>query len=159
MGDSKLYPPQDPMELGGWYTRHVVAMTTEKLHDKADIAEQLAWRDKRIEELEAQIAKAQEAPAQAGGEAIPDPAIGLAEHWHDCDKMAPAPVTAALAQAVLRLSKRPAERGEAKWQMAEAGFDYVDGLCTPTITLAFKTGDFDARDRCLAALAAQKERP
>lgn len=43
-----VYPPQDPMELderGGHYARHVEAMTREGLHSKAEIAEQLAWRD------------------------------------------------------------------------------------------------------------------
>jgi len=33
-----------------------------------------------------------------------DPAIGLAEHWKDCEHSAPADVTAALAKAVIRIS-------------------------------------------------------
>jgi hypothetical protein len=51
----KLYPPlqwddeTDPVCL--WYSRHLAAMTDEGLHDKSDIAWQLAVRDARIEEL------------------------------------------------------------------------------------------------------------
>lgn len=39
-----------------------------------------------------------------------DPAIGLAEHWKDCEHSAPADVTAALAKAVLRLAALAAQR-------------------------------------------------
>lgn len=52
-----LYPPQNPIELGVHYTRHVSAMTSEGLYLKSAIAEQLAYRDKRIEELEAENAE------------------------------------------------------------------------------------------------------
>ncbi len=52
---TKLYPPQDPSALEPHYSRHVSAMTTERLDGKAEIAEQLAWRDKRIAELEAEL--------------------------------------------------------------------------------------------------------
>lgn len=38
-------------EAGGYYTRHVCAMTRERLDAKSDIAAELAWRDKRIDEL------------------------------------------------------------------------------------------------------------
>jgi hypothetical protein len=44
-----------PWELEPHYSRHVAAMTEEGLHDKAAIAEQLAWRDKRIAELETKL--------------------------------------------------------------------------------------------------------
>jgi len=49
----KLYPPQDPRALGKFYLRHLSAMTSEGLDGKAEIAEQLAWRDQRIAKLEA----------------------------------------------------------------------------------------------------------
>ena len=42
-------------EAGGYYCRHIMAMTKEGLHDKTDIACELAWRDKRIDRLEAEI--------------------------------------------------------------------------------------------------------
>lgn len=48
------YPTQNPMHLdrkGGYYIRHINAMTAENLHDKSDIAEQLAWRDAEIDRL------------------------------------------------------------------------------------------------------------
>lgn len=45
-----LYPKQDIEELGEWYIKHVEAMTAEGLHSKADIAAQLAWRDKALAE-------------------------------------------------------------------------------------------------------------
>lgn len=39
---------------GGLYCRHLNAMTAEGLHDKSDIAAELAFRDARIAELEAE---------------------------------------------------------------------------------------------------------
>ena len=38
------------------YYKHVCAMTDEKLRDKSEISEELAVRDMRIKELEAQLA-------------------------------------------------------------------------------------------------------
>lgn len=51
----KQYAERDIMALdkhGGHYTRHLSAMTGEALHDKSDIAAELAYRDARIAELE-----------------------------------------------------------------------------------------------------------
>ncbi len=45
-----LYPKQNSEALGEMYIRHVEAMTAEKLHEKSDIAAQLAWRDKALHE-------------------------------------------------------------------------------------------------------------
>lgn len=42
------YAERDAMELGGHYIRHVCAMTKEHLHEKSDIAAELAFRDMRI---------------------------------------------------------------------------------------------------------------
>jgi hypothetical protein len=53
MKPHRLYPPQDPQALGRYYTDHVAGMTEAGLDGKAEIAEQLAWRDKLIAELEA----------------------------------------------------------------------------------------------------------
>lgn len=47
----KQYENRDPFELGEYYHRHADAMTAEGLHEKADIAAELAYRDKRIDEL------------------------------------------------------------------------------------------------------------
>lgn len=56
MSERPLYPRcYHPWDLEPYYSRHVSAMTTERLDSKADIAEQLAWRDKRIEELGAKL--------------------------------------------------------------------------------------------------------
>lgn len=44
------------------YAKHVSAMTGEQLHSKADIAAELAYRDDRIEQLEAQL-KSNSTPA------------------------------------------------------------------------------------------------
>ena len=41
----KLYDERIPEELGEHYIRHVSAMTGEKLHNKSDIAAELAFRD------------------------------------------------------------------------------------------------------------------
>lgn len=49
-----IYPPQDPRELEPHYSAHVAALSAEWLpNSKEAVATQLAWRDKRIAELEA----------------------------------------------------------------------------------------------------------
>lgn len=55
-----LYPDIDPRTLGPRYAAHVSALTSEGLHSKAAIAEQLAWRDQTIEGLQAELASAQD---------------------------------------------------------------------------------------------------
>lgn len=63
------YPQRDILALeraGGYYSRHVRAMTTEKLDGKSQIAEQLAWRDAEIDHLRRaliEIAEGETAPA------------------------------------------------------------------------------------------------
>jgi hypothetical protein len=55
----RQYADRDPMALdkaGGFYIRHVSAMTREGLHSKADIAAELGWRDMLIASLEEQNA-------------------------------------------------------------------------------------------------------
>jgi hypothetical protein len=54
----KYYEDRDIMALdrvGGYYIRHVGAMTAEKLHDKSDIAAELAYRDWLIDDLLQQL--------------------------------------------------------------------------------------------------------
>ena len=49
-----LYAERDPMQLdeaGSYYTKHVIAMTAEGLHEKAEIAAELAYRDMLIDAL------------------------------------------------------------------------------------------------------------
>lgn len=56
---TKEYADRDIMALdkaGGHYCRHLSAMTGEGLHDKSDIAAELAYRDARIAQLEADCA-------------------------------------------------------------------------------------------------------
>jgi hypothetical protein len=51
---SKHYAERDIIGLdraGNYYCRHVHAMTAEALHDKSDIAAELAWRDQEIDRL------------------------------------------------------------------------------------------------------------
>lgn len=51
-----LYDPnRDVIRQGKHYTNHVMAMTAEKLHSKADIAQELAHRDIAIEQMLAVI--------------------------------------------------------------------------------------------------------
>ena len=62
MSETGQYSKRDIMKLdddGGYYFRHVLAMTAEKLHSKTDIAAELAYRDHRITELEVKLAKAE----------------------------------------------------------------------------------------------------
>lgn len=57
MSEVKQYAERDAMALddaGGYYFRHVLAMTGEKLHSKGDIAAELGWRDMQIEQLKAE---------------------------------------------------------------------------------------------------------
>lgn len=51
---SKLYGERDAMaldEAGNYYMRHVMAMTSEGLHSKGDIAAELGHRDMQIDAL------------------------------------------------------------------------------------------------------------
>lgn len=55
MTNEKLYAKRDICEQdenGGFYFKHVLAMTAEGLHSKSDIAAELAHRDLRIQQLE-----------------------------------------------------------------------------------------------------------
>lgn len=55
---SNQYAQRDAAELdseGGYYMRHVMAMTREGLHSKADIAAELGHRDRVIDALKAEI--------------------------------------------------------------------------------------------------------
>jgi hypothetical protein len=46
-----FYPEHSARQLGQFYVDHVMAMTREKLHEKSDIAIQLAWRDAELRRL------------------------------------------------------------------------------------------------------------
>ena len=48
------YADRDVLAQGAHYTKHVMAMTAEGLHDKADIAAELAHRDMAIDQLRAE---------------------------------------------------------------------------------------------------------
>lgn len=52
--EKRLYGGRDARELGEYYTRHVYHMTSEGLHSKADIAKELAYRDRLIDDLRAE---------------------------------------------------------------------------------------------------------
>lgn len=58
--EEKLYAEQNPIKLGKYYTDHVMAMTAENLHSKADIAKQLAWRDKKLDAQAEELAALRE---------------------------------------------------------------------------------------------------
>lgn len=57
----KLYAERDAIALGQLYVDHVCAMTGEALHEKSDIAAELAWRDARIQMLQENYKKAKKA--------------------------------------------------------------------------------------------------
>ncbi|MFE1574187.1 hypothetical protein ACFIQG_20610, partial [Comamonas odontotermitis] len=51
----KQYAERNAIALdaqGGYYLRHILAMTREGLHEKSEIAKELAWRDAEIDRLE-----------------------------------------------------------------------------------------------------------
>ncbi|ECC3465576.1 hypothetical protein AA471_23515 [Salmonella enterica subsp. enterica] len=57
------YAERDAMQLdkdGGYYSRHIQAMTREGLHSKGDIAAELAWRDQQIEQLREKLKQLEE---------------------------------------------------------------------------------------------------
>lgn len=60
---------------GGFYCRHISAMTTERLERKSAIAAELGFRDMRIAELEKEI-KALRA----------DQKNAVVLRWHECNK-------------------------------------------------------------------------
>ncbi len=73
MSDPKQYPIDlNPMDLEPYYCRHISAMTAEGLRDKSAIAAQLAWRDKRIAELQAKLDAGPGMPWIPCSERIPD---------------------------------------------------------------------------------------
>ena len=47
----KLYGNRDPRKQGKFYTDHLMAMTTEDLYEKSDIAMELAHRDIELSKL------------------------------------------------------------------------------------------------------------
>jgi hypothetical protein len=53
----RLYPTQDPQALGRYYLDHVAGLTEAGLDGKAEICEQLAWRDKVIGELRDEVSE------------------------------------------------------------------------------------------------------
>ncbi|MGH1529638.1 hypothetical protein [Yersinia proxima] len=55
---------RNPWELEPYYSRHVIAMTREDLHGKSDIACELAFRDKRIADTEAELLSLREQLAE-----------------------------------------------------------------------------------------------
>jgi hypothetical protein len=64
---SATYPEQDLESLDGHYIRHVGAMTRERLHEKSEIAEQLAVRDRMLDDL---LAEYRDRRAQWGKECL-----------------------------------------------------------------------------------------
>lgn len=55
-----LYAKRNPLDLdsaGGYYTRHLSAMTAEALDRKSAIAAELAWRDMQLAEAEVECDK------------------------------------------------------------------------------------------------------
>lgn len=80
----KLYPEHDPAQLdrdGNYYTRHVSAMTTEGLHDKSDIAEQLGWRDREIDQLKREVSQLRALLTEAAEEDVGQYVLG--GEWHE----------------------------------------------------------------------------
>ena len=64
--ENAVYPKHfKPWDLEPYYSIHISAMTTEQLDAKADIAEQLAWRDRQ---LAAALAKVDELTARVAEE-------------------------------------------------------------------------------------------
>lgn len=50
-----LYTDRDPRKLEPYFSQHMMAMTAEQLFGKAEIAQELAFRDQQIAELKKQL--------------------------------------------------------------------------------------------------------
>lgn len=95
---TRHYADRDLFELGEHYVRHVRAMTAEKLHDKTDIAAELAFRDaelssanERIAELEREAVNSADRLHEARGDvhrltkelsALRASMLALADKWY-----------------------------------------------------------------------------
>jgi K+/H+ antiporter YhaU regulatory subunit KhtT len=91
----KLYAERDIMEMGQGYFEHVLAMTAEGLHDKSDIAAELAWRDEQIAALQQHLAE-REALLQRAHDVL-DRSIGDTQVWDGARHDVIAAIDAALA--------------------------------------------------------------
>ena len=92
------YAKRDTEALGEHYTRHVWAMTQEGLHDKADIAAELAHRDAVIANLLAAL----ETIAQRA-KAVTDAGTNVKTIWH---------VRGLARAAIARATQAPGTEGE-----------------------------------------------
>lgn len=61
----KLYADRDAIALGQLYADHVQAMTAEGLHEKSDIAAELAYRDAQIKALKEDLGQQYEMKVKA----------------------------------------------------------------------------------------------
>ena len=57
MDNVKHYAERNAEDLGQVFIDHLMAMTAEQLHRKSAIAAELAYRDQRIAQLEAELKK------------------------------------------------------------------------------------------------------
>lgn len=82
MSEEKQYAERDIChldDLGGYYMRHVMAMTSEDLHGKGAIAAELAWRDAKIDELAAKLQK-----FVGFAEKVSEQEPEAPDHWNTC---------------------------------------------------------------------------
>lgn len=80
----KFYDVRDAMALdiaGGYYCRHVSAMTSEELDSKSDIAAELGWRDMQIAEIQrkVEVLTGENSALKSAGNKMFISAIGLME--------------------------------------------------------------------------------
>lgn len=141
----KLYAQRDPMALEPFYSRHVLAMTAEGLHDKHDIAEELAFRDAEIERLRAKagLARCMYCDAEF---TLATQKEELADHILGCEK---SPLVQAIAQ--LTAEKEAAER-ECAEMKALLRLVRPKLLCLSDTTVAHI-------DHCLSSTAGQNYVP
>lgn len=83
---SPLYPQHRLWELEPHYSHHVSAMTTEQLHSKSDIAEQLAWRDQAIDALRARVEELDKLATERGAKLASDTHKIATSSWNIMDQ-------------------------------------------------------------------------
>lgn len=101
MTEIKQYSERDAMELdevGGHYFRHVLAMTSEGLHSKSEIAAELGWRDMQIALLREQLSQLSISAGQADQRKAESDVVRVALGFSaDADDVAPCDLVDAIA--------------------------------------------------------------
>ena len=131
----RLYEARDAMQLdeaGGYYVRHIMAMTREGLHGKSDIAAELGFRDMRIDQLEQELKTLRSIladPVIIPREMTDDIGEAIAREAHCCGGIA-----YSIYEAIIEVVKKPVNN-------ASLTQEEIDILQTDILTLCKRIKD------------------